>query len=423
MSNYKTYPEYKDSEEPWMKDIPEHWEVKKVKFLFSISKRISGELGHNVLSITQKGIKVKDIESGGGQLSMDYSKYQLVDKGDFGMNHMDLLTGFVDISGYDGVMSPDYRVFKLKDKDCDPRYMLYIFQKGYWDKLFFPLGQGSSEIGRWRLPSDEWKLFDLPVPPKPEQTAISNFLDKKTEQIKAFIALKEKTIKLLKERKIAVINQAVTKGLDSSVEMKDSGIEWLGEVPKHWEVKKLKYLSKCRNNQRVPIEASIRGQMKKTMYDYYGATGIIDKVDDYIYDEDLILIAEDGGNLLMRNIKLVYVARGKYWVNNHAHIFKPLKFMEIEYLANTMEMYDYTTLISGSAQPKLTKSAIIGIELPQPLLEEQTQIIEFIRDQTEVFNKSITQAEKEIALIKEYQKSLISEAVTGKIDLRGEHCK
>ncbi|AKV95762.1 hypothetical protein ACP86_06095 [Marinobacter sp. CP1] len=112
------YENYKPSGIDWIAEIPDHWKIKKFKHLFRIKKEIVGELGHEVLSITQKGVKVKDIESGEGQISSDYTKYQLVAAGDFAMNHMDLLTGYVDISPFDGVTSPDYRVFRLEDRNA-----------------------------------------------------------------------------------------------------------------------------------------------------------------------------------------------------------------------------------------------------------------------------------------------------------------
>ena len=115
------YPNYKDSGVEWLGEVPGHWEVRKARWLCEIKKRISGELGYDVLSITQQGIRVRDLESNDGQLSMDYSKYQFVEVGDFAMNHMDLLTGYVDIASIRGVTSPDYRVFSIRDADvCFP---------------------------------------------------------------------------------------------------------------------------------------------------------------------------------------------------------------------------------------------------------------------------------------------------------------
>ena len=113
---YKPYPKYKDSGIAWLGDVPNRWGIKRLKYLFEIKKRVVGRDGFDILSITQKGIRVKDIESGVGQLSMDYSKYQLVEVGDYAMNQMDLLRGYVGISRYYGVTSPDYRVFSIIDK-------------------------------------------------------------------------------------------------------------------------------------------------------------------------------------------------------------------------------------------------------------------------------------------------------------------
>ncbi len=245
MNKLKPYPKYKPSNIAWLGEIPEHWEVRKLKYIFSITKRISGELGHKVLSITQNGIKIKDIESGAGQLSMDYSKYQFVNKGDFAMNHMDLLTGYVDISNVDGVTSPDYRVFILNNDSSDKSYLLFLLQLGYKLKLFYSLGQGVSQFGRWRLPAENFYHFQFPIPPLPEQTAIAAFLDFKLAKIDRFIRKKKQLIKLLNEQKAAIINDAVTKGIDPNTKTKPSSIEWLGDIPAHWEVRKLKYVAEC----------------------------------------------------------------------------------------------------------------------------------------------------------------------------------
>lgn len=204
----------RDSGVEWLGEVPAHWEIKRFKYIFKIRKRISGELGYEVLSITQKGIKVKDIESGDGQLSMDYSKYQLVYKGDFAMNHMDLLTGFVDISKYDGVTSPDYRVFTLEEEKSIPEYFLAFLQMGYINKLFFPFGQGAAQIGRWRLPTEAFNEFLAPCPPEHEQKQISEFIIKNLDQLthledKAMVA-----IKLMQERRTALISAAVTGKID-----------------------------------------------------------------------------------------------------------------------------------------------------------------------------------------------------------------
>jgi type I restriction enzyme S subunit len=428
----KNYTKYKDSQLGWLGEIPEHWEVKKSKYMFDITKRISGELGHNVLSITQKGIKIKDTESGGGQLSMDYSKYQIVDKGDFGMNHMDLLTGYVDISIYDGVMSPDYRVFKLKDKESDARYMLYLFQKGYWDKLFFPLGQGSSELGRWRLPADEFKLFKFPVPPKIEQIAIADFLDNQTTQIKKFIELKEKSIELLKERKTTIINHAVTKGLDSSVEMKDSSIEWLGEIPKHWEVKKLKHI--CRMNINTLGEKT-KGSYKFSYVDIGSVSKDfgIKKTEVFEYKKApsrARRLAKKGDTIIstvrtyLKAIDFIDDKKSEYVFSTGFAILQPSKNVLPEYLSFLVKSNAFTDQVTvnskGMSYPAINSDDLGELVILHNDKSEQLEILRHIKSRSLEIDNSVSQIEKEITIIKEYQQSLISEAVTGKIDVRGK---
>ena len=227
--SFPRYPKYKASGVEWLGEVPEHWEVRRVRWLCEIRKRIAGVLGHDVLSITQQGVKVKDTESNDGQLSMDYSKYQLVDIGDFAMNHMDLLTGYVDISPVNGVTSPDYRVFTIRNRTrCNDHYLLYLFQMGYRNKIFYAYGQGSSQLGRWRLPTEQFKDLSFPLPLIEEQITIAAFLDHETAKIDELVSEQERLIDLLKEKRQAVISHAVTKGLNPDAPMKDSGIEWLG---------------------------------------------------------------------------------------------------------------------------------------------------------------------------------------------------
>ncbi len=205
----------KDSGVAWLGEVPRHWEVTKIRRLCEIKKRIVGELGFDVLSITQKGIRIKDLEGNHGQISMDYSKYQLVQPGDFAMNHMDLLTGYVDIAKTIGVTSPDYRVFRIKNKSVsNDKYLLYLFQNGYQSQLFYPFGRGSSELGRWRLPTDEFKNFPFPLPPLKEQEKIAAFI---AEQLVKFDTLTQEAqtaIALLQERRTALISAAVTGKMD-----------------------------------------------------------------------------------------------------------------------------------------------------------------------------------------------------------------
>lgn len=192
-------------------EIPDTWEMKKLKYVFHIKKAIVGETGYDVLSITQKGIKVKDITNNAGQLATDYSNYQRVNVGDFAMNHMDLLTGWVDVSEYNGVTSPDYRVFNfISEKGYSRRYYLYLMQMCYMNRIFYGLGQGVSNLGRWRLQADKFLNFTIPVPAIEEQEEIAQYLDVKCGEIDKIIAEKEALVSELESYKKSLIYEYVT---------------------------------------------------------------------------------------------------------------------------------------------------------------------------------------------------------------------
>lgn len=200
----------KDSGVEWIGKTPNAWDLIKTKYLFAIKKRIVGYEGPDVLSITQNGIKKKDTKSGEGQLAQNYSNYQWVYPGDFAMNHMDLLTGWVDCSKYEGVTSPDYRVFVPVSELVDRRFYTYLFQHCYSGKVFYGLGQGVSNLGRWRMPADEFKNFVLPVPTIVEQKEIANYLDVKTAEIDSLIEKKKQLIEKFQEYRKSLISEAVT---------------------------------------------------------------------------------------------------------------------------------------------------------------------------------------------------------------------
>lgn len=201
----------KDSEIEWIGEIPENWSLNKLKRIFEIKKNIANSFEYDILSVTQKGLKVKDITSNEGQISADYSKYQIVEPNDFVMNHMDLLTGWVDCSDVWGVTSPDYRVFKAKHTlVVNNRYYNQLFQMCYSNKIFYGLGQGVSHLGRWRLQTDKFVNFVLPIPPIEEQQQIADYLDEKCAHIDSLIADKETLIREFEDYKRALIFEYVT---------------------------------------------------------------------------------------------------------------------------------------------------------------------------------------------------------------------
>ena len=202
--------ERKESGVDYIGKIPTNWNVEKIGRLFEIKKRIAGTEGYDVLSITQKGIMIKDIESNDGQLASDYSKYQFVEIGDFAMNHMDLLTGWIDCSNYFGVTSPDYRVFNFIDsKNKIKEYFLYLFQSFYKEKVFFGFAQGVSDLGRMRLQREQFNSMLIPVPPYEEQKEIVNNIDIEVSKIDDLIKYREKSIEKLNEYKKSLIYEVV----------------------------------------------------------------------------------------------------------------------------------------------------------------------------------------------------------------------
>lgn len=202
--------EMKDGGNQYWGSIPTNWHLSDIKYLFEIVKRIAGKEGYDILSVTQKGIKIKDISNNEGQVAESYANYQFVYPGDFVMNHMDLLTGWVDCSKLFGVTSPDYRVFRLRDKNNSLNYYKYIMQTCYMNRIFYSLGQGVSNLGRWRLQTSSFNNFMVPVPPVEVQESIATYLDKKCTEINACIDDKQRQLEVLEEYKKSLIYEYVT---------------------------------------------------------------------------------------------------------------------------------------------------------------------------------------------------------------------
>ncbi|MGZ0786049.1 restriction endonuclease subunit S [Pseudomonas saponiphila] len=195
---------------------------------------------------------------------------------------------------------------------------------------------------------------------------------------------------------------------------KKSGIEGIESIPQGWSVKSVRYAFKFLNNQRIPLSAPQR-EVRKGIYPYYGASGIIDYVDGYIFDEPLILIAEDGANLLSKSTPLAFIAKGKYWVNNHAHIIKP-NLPGFTYWAELLSSLDYTPFISGAAQPKLTRDRLAGIRIPVPPINEIPRISSFLEAKAALISRAISVKERQIELLNERRQILIQQAVTRGFD-------
>jgi type I restriction enzyme S subunit len=432
--SFPKYPEYKNSGVEWLGGIPKGWQVNRTKNIFEIKKRISGAEGYEVLSITQQGIKIKDIESGDGQLSMDYSKYQFVEVGDFAMNQMDLLTGFIDISNIFGVTSPDYRVFSVKNNEKSyDRYFLYLFQMCYRKKIFYAFGQGASQLGRWRLPTEQFNDFVLPYPSYGEQKVIASFLDSETAKIDALISEQQKLIELLKENRLAVISHAVTKGLDPNAKMKDSGIEWLGMVPEGWEVLSIRH---CLEQ----VFNGITTEQIDESDDTFPVTrietisyGVIDRERvGYISKND----ARDDrklvpGDILFSNINslsmigncAIYNGEFELYAGMNLLVLRPENIINSKWLFWLIRSTIFRQVVESLAKPAINQASISqtslsSIYIPLPPETEQALIAEYVDSQVEKFDDLAVKAQDAIDLLQERRTALISAAITGKIDVR-----
>lgn len=199
----------------WACEIPAEWSISRIRNHFEILKRIAGAEGYDVFSVTQQGLKVRDINVYEGQLAANYSGYQFVYPGEFAMNHMDLLTGGVGIADHLGVTSPDYRVFRIFDEaHCYAPYYLKVFQICYRRHAFYRFGRGAANVGRWRLPADAFKNFEIPLPPYEEQIKTVQAIGDEEQKTKAAIECLKKQIDLLNDLKTRLISDTVTGKID-----------------------------------------------------------------------------------------------------------------------------------------------------------------------------------------------------------------
>ena len=408
------YNEYRESGIPWIGKVPSHWEVKTLRaFLEATSDKGHSEMP--LLSVTrEKGILprgAKGDDDNNNVIPEDLSNYKLVNRGDFVINKMKSWQGSYGLSEYDGIVSPAYFTYKLSFKNKQ-FFSLALRSKAYIP--FFMQFSKGIRVDQWDLKPNAIKEIPFFIPPADEQVGIVAYLDKVTADIDKAIAAKERIISALEERRKIIITEAVTRGINPDTPLRDSGIDWLGHIPAHWKISKIKYVTDNLDYLRIPITADQRSR-NNPQYDYYGASGVIDKIDFYCVNDRVLLIGEDGANLLLRNLPLVYKADGKFWVNNHAHILKEKIGCDYDYLAYLLESIDYTIYITGSAQPKLSQSNLGRVPLYVPPFEEQVEIRDFIDRNLIPIDTAIARQRKAIELLRERKSIIINEVVTGKI--------
>ncbi len=434
MEKLKPYPAYRDSGVPWLGEVPEIWAVKRLRN--SAEMRVSNVDKHSkederpVRLCNYVDVYKNDRIRSGIPFMRATATAEEIER--FRLCKNDVLIT-KDSEAWNDIGVPALVEETADDLICGYHLALlrpfmghveggYLYRALQSTAVAHQFHVEANGVTRYGLSHSAIKSTWLPLPPLPEQAAIVRYLDYMDRRIQRYIRAKQKLIKLLEEQKQAIIHQAVTGQIDVRTgrpypKYKPSGVEWLGDVPEHWEVSRVKNEFSCLNHRRIPLSATARGAMTLRGYDYYGASSVIDRVDEYLFDEDLLLIAEDGANLVLRNLPLAIIARGKFWVNNHAHILRP-KRGNLEYLASAMELIDYKPWISGAAQPKLTKDRLMSIAIAVAPPGMQHQITTALNEETAHLRATIDRAHNEIALLREYRTRLISDVVTGKLDVR-----
>lgn len=421
----------KDSGIPWIGEIPKEWKTEKFKHVFRIKKVLAGKLGYDVLSVTQKGLRVKDITSNEGQVASDYTNYQRVHPNDFVMNHMDLITGYVDVAKQEGVTSPDYRTFYSINADStNNQYYLYIFQFCYKTRLFYNLGQGVSQFGRWRLPAEQQNEFVIPVPSFSEQLRIAEFLDRKCGEIDEAIALQEEFIEELKSYKQSVITEAVTRGLNPNVKFKDSGIDWIGKIPQGWEISRLKQLTSKIGSGSTPtggasvyVSEGVKFIRSQNVYNYGFVLDDIAYITEQINNQmkgTQVAVGDILFNITGGSIGRCYIVDetlGKANVNQHVSIVRPSliygKYL-MYYLQSKAGQEQVSILQTGGNREGLSASAFGEFWVIVPTPTEQQQIADYLDNKCTEIDNLIAIKQQKIEELKDYKESVIYEYVTGK---------
>ncbi|MBE5788977.1 MAG: hypothetical protein E7325_04890 [Clostridiales bacterium] len=401
---------------PWIGDIPIEWIIRPVKAQYSLTTGFTpssendslyDDEGETWVTISDlKSDVVIDSKQKVSKVVADQHKKELAKAGSL-LYSFKLSVGTVAFAGKDLFTNEAIAAFQPISSDADLHYLKYASS--------LIIGNANTNIYGATIMNQ--KLIynaPLPVPPLSEQQAIADYLDNRCSKIDEIIAEATASIEEYKELKQAVIFDAVTKGLDKTVLMKDSGIPWIGKMPEHWQLSRIK--NECDNldNLREPIRADNR-ENKLGLYDYYGASGVIDKIDDFNVDDTVLLIGEDGANLKMRNLPLIYLASGRIWVNNHAHILKVKEHRNsYMFMAYMLEAGDYNDYITGSAQPKLSQFNLMRFPIVHPPLDEQLKIEAYLNRLIPEYDALISEKQSLIYDLQAYKKSLIYEVVTGK---------
>lgn len=421
---YKSYPEYKDSRIEWLGDVPEHWESVPIKYM-----ALEGES----LFIDGDWIESKDISNEGIRYittgNVTSGKYReqgsgyITEDTFLKLNCIEVLEGDLLIARLNDpigracivpnleskiVTSIDNVIFR-PDKKYYKNYLVHLFSSEGYFRHTGNLARGATmqRISRGLLGN-----IRIVVPLFEEQEKIANFLDHEAAKIDTLIEKQQQLIQLLKEKRQAVISHAVTKGLNPNAKMRDSGVEWLGEVPEGWGIKKLKYLCDLQTGDKNTEDAVDEGE-----YPFFVRSQTVERLSSFTADCEAVLTAGDGVGVG----KVFHYINGKfdfhqrvYMMNNFNHVSGQFFF---HYLSN---MFHKVALDGGakSTVDSLRMPVFMNFNITVPLIEEQASIVKFIESNNLLFDDLTLKASKAIELMQERRSALISAAVTGQIDVR-----
>lgn len=439
MKQYKPYPAYKASGIDWLGEIPEHWKTLRInQFTQVISEKNHPK--EELLSVYRDyGVVLKSSRSdNNNKAGEDLSSYKLVKPGYLVLNKMKTWQGSLGVSQLKGIVSPAYITCRITKAYVDGKYLHNLLRSKDFIDQYNRYSYGV-RTDQWDMRYEDFKNIEALIPSINEQTKIARFLDHKTREIDEFISLKEKEIALLKERKTAIINHAVTKGLKPRESLKDSGIPWLREIPAHWKTLSVKQLAAKRRKTFTDgdwiespyiTNSGVRliqtGNVGKGVYREKGFRYISeDTFDDFkcteLFPKDVLICRLDGPvgracevpNLGVRMITSVdnTILKVNSEILSTYIVFLMTSSLWLEWIQSLCRA-------GGGFRFRISRSALGNLSVPVPPFDEQKSISEFLETELAQIDLAISHAQKEIDLIKEYRQRLISDAVTGKIDVR-----
>ena len=443
---FKQYPSYKNSCVEWLGDVPEHWESNRLKkYLIERNEKNSPIKTDNLLSVTmyQGVIPVSEKQGNGGNKPKEnLENYKISYPNDIVLNSMNVIVGSVGLNKYTGLISPAYYALYNRNKNNNIKFFSYIFHNPFFQKGLFGLGNGimykESEDGklntiRLKIPMEKLNQVVLPCPSISEQNQIVAFLDTETARIDNLVAKQEKLIELLEEQRKSIISHAVTKGLNPNAPMKDSGVEWLGEVPNDWNFSRLDAVSKIVRGNSAFSKMDLLESGKYVALQYgktYKVNEINESFGSYVNQEffkksqitefgDIILIStsetlEDLGH------SCFYARHDVGLIGGEQFLLKPKNqnFGKYIYYATKAFSSYLQRYATGLKVFRFNLDDLKKIYIPDISLVEQQKIAEFLDKETARIDISVLKQKSLIEKLKEYRASIISHAVTGKIDVR-----